>query len=299
MKTVKLDSINFEDRRFCISYPLRDEVLLASIRAVGLREPVMLLDAVPYIVVSGFKRIFAAMELGLAEIPALIVNIHEREAVLHSIHGNLGRGLNIVEKAHSVEKMRYYGFAESEIYETMTLLGLDPHQKVLERLVAVATGDSVLKDFLLAKSFSMKNTESLIRFNVEEQVLLIDILRSFHTTDSLIREILEMLSLIKVKKGRIDFSAIADAANPQELKKRLKQLTNPILSSLEQRLKEAMARCSLPPNVDIKVDPFFEKRYIDVLIRAKSDKEVREALGKLGAVLDEGYIGSILELTKG
>jgi hypothetical protein len=299
MKTIKIDSIDVNDRRFCISYPLHDEVLLASIKKVGLLEPVMLLDTTPYIIIAGFKRIFAAIELGLTEIPAVTVSVDGKQALLHSIHGNIGRGLNIVEKSQSMERMPPFGFSEADIFEIMALLGLNPHQKVLERLIALSNGGTTLKDFILAKSLSMKNAESLIRFDAGERTQIIDILMPFHTTESFIREILELLSLLKVKKGSIDFSTIRDVSDTQDLKRRLKKLTSPILSSLEQRLSEAMLRCSLPPNLDIKVDPFFEKGYIDILIRAKSDKEVRDALEKLGVILDGGCIGSILELTKG
>ncbi len=299
MKTINIDDIDTTDMRFCISYPLRDEVLLASMERVGILEPVVLLGAPPYSIVSGFKRIFAAAKLRLTEVPALIVKVDEKQAVLHSIHSNLWRGLNIVEKAYAIERMGSLGLTEPELNEAMALLGLNPHQKLLEKLVAIAKGDSALKDFLLAKSLSMKNVESLIRFDAGERARIMGILISFHTTDSLIREILNLLSLVKVKRGSIDFSAIADVADPQELKKRLKELTNPILSSLTQALKEALARCSLPPGMDIKVDPFFEKRYIDILIRVKTEEEARDAIEKLGSSLDEGCIGSILELTKG
>jgi ParB-like chromosome segregation protein Spo0J len=299
MKTVNLDSIDINDRRFCVSYPLNDKALLASIEKVGVLEPVTLLDATPYIIIAGFKRVSVAIKLGLTGIPALTVSVDEQQALFHSIHGNLGRGMNIVERAQSIERMLNFRFSSTEIHEAMILLGLDPHQKVLERLVVLSNGEVALKDFVLAKSLSMKNVESLLWFDAGERARIISLLSSIRTTESFIREILELLSLIKVKKGRIDLPEIRGVSDPQELKKSLKKLTNPILSSLEQRLKEAMLRCSLPPNLDIKVDPFFEKGYIDILIRAKTDREVRDALEKLGVILDKGYIGSILELTKG
>jgi hypothetical protein len=299
METVNIDRININDRRFCISYPLRDEALLSSIKKVGLLEPVTVLDVTPHIVVAGFKRIYAAIEVGLTEIPALIVNISERQALLYSIHGNIWRGVNVVEKAHIIERMLHFGFSVADVYEAMVLLALDPHQKIIERLIALSNTGGVLKDFVLAKSLSMKNVESLMWFDAGERTQIISILTSIRTTESFMREILELLSLVKIKKGAIDFSAIEDLSDPQDLKKRLKKLTSPMLSSLEQKLREAMGRCSLPPNLDIKVDPFFEKGYIDILIRAKTDREVKDALEKLGVILDKGCIGSILELTKG
>ena len=124
----------------------------------------------------------------------------------------------------------------------------------------------------------MKSVESMMRFDTDERAHIIDILAPIHTTESLTREILEILNIIKIRTDNIDFDTI---------------------TSLEDRLKEIKLRCSLPPDIDIKVDPFFEKEYIDILIRAKTNEDIRDAIEKLGNILDNGYAGSIFELIKG
>jgi len=47
MKTIDIEQININDRRFSISYPMQDEILLASIKKVGIIQPVILLDTEP------------------------------------------------------------------------------------------------------------------------------------------------------------------------------------------------------------------------------------------------------------
>jgi hypothetical protein len=108
-----------------------------------------------------------------------------------------------------------------------------------------------------------------------------------------------MLHLIKIKKGRFVSGVLKYAGNAQELRVRLKKIIHPRLTSLEKKLETIRKASALPPALDIRVDPFFEKEYIDITIRAKSEKETRELLGKLEEVLQKGHIRSILELTKG
>ncbi len=299
MKTIDIDHINTNDRRFCISYPMQDDILLSSIKKIGIIQPIILLDTTPYMVVTGFKRILSAMQAGFTKIPSVIISVSEKDALLYVIHDNIKRGLNLVEKALGIERMLHTGFSSTEIYETMTLLSLDPHEKILERLTAVANMEDALKAFITVKNLTMKQVEMLIRFNAEERARIIGILNAIHTTESFVREVLELLNLVKIKRGSIDFDSIKNMPDAQELKKSLKKLTNPILVSLEDELKQIKLKCALPPDIDIKVDPFFEKGYIDMVIRAKTEDKAREAIEKLSSILNKGYIRNILELTKG
>ena len=298
MQTIPITLINISDKRFCISYPLEDGILLASIKKIGIIQPPILLAPTPYTIITGFKRLEAALSLGLTDISCIIVDIPGKDALLRAIHDNMGRALNIIEKANCIEKMLHMAFSAEEVYDVMTLLSLSRHEKITGRLRDIASSDETMKCFILNKALSMQNIETLLRFTSEEKDHIIKILTPLHTTESTVREILQMLHLIKVRKGAIDFPAITGTYDVYGLKARLKTLTYPILSSLEKGLKDIKIKCALPPNIDIKVDPFFEKEYIDILIRAKNPDETRAALLKLKEVFDAGYIRSMFGLAK-
>ncbi len=298
MQTIPITLINISDKRFCISYPLEDGILLASIKKIGIIQPPILLAPTPYTIITGFKRLEAALSLGLTDISCIIVDIPGKDALLRAIHDNMGRALNIIEKANCIEKMLHMAFSAEEVYDVMTLLSLSRHEKITGRLRDIASSDETMKCFILNKALSMQNIETLLRFTSEEKDHIIKILTPLHTTESTVREILQMLHLIKVRKGAIDFPAITGTYDVYGLKARLKTLTYPILSSLEKGLKDIKIKCALPPNIDIKVDPFFEKEYIDILIRAKNPDEIRAALLKLKEVFDAGYIRSMFGLAK-
>jgi hypothetical protein len=68
---------------------------------------------------------------------------------------------------------------------------------------------------------------------------------------------------------------------------------------MQEKLEVLRRGCALPPGVDIKVDPSFEKEYIDINIRARDIEDVEQALEKLRKTMEDGSLGSMLELTKG
>lgn len=299
MTDVPLSRIDFKDRRFCLSYPPGDENLLWSIASVGIVQPIVLLDRAPYIAVGGWRRLRCARELRLRKVPALIVDIDEKTALMRAIHDNLARGFNIVEKAAVVDAMDRSGFSRDEIFELMKHLGLNPHEKVLSILLGIASLDVPSRDFIFRKSLSLRNAESLLRFEEKERHRILTALTGLHLTESTLREILDMLQLVRIRKGALTGRDIPVMENLDMLRSRLKQKTRPILSSLAKKLKTIRGSMALPPGVDIRVDPFFEKEYIDIILRIGDEDDVDAALGKISELVAEGHVRRILELTKG
>lgn len=299
MNTLSIDHINANDQRFCITYPLEDALLYRSIQRIGIVQPVILLDASPFIVVTGFKRIEIAHKLGLKEIPYVAADITEREALLFAIHDNLQRGFNLIEKAHALERMLYIGFSREETFDMLNILGMNPHEKILKMLISLASVEDSLKHFIVSRNLSLKNVGYLMRFEVSERTSIIDLLSSLHVSESSIREILEILSLLKLKHDKLPFTKFPPASNSQDLIKNLKAIGYPILTSLHKQLQDIRHALALPPNIDIKVDPFFEKEYIDIGIRAKNKEDINQALEKLHRLTDDGILGRIFDLTKG
>ncbi|MBA4391364.1 MAG: hypothetical protein C0399_10555 [Syntrophus sp. (in: bacteria)] len=299
MDTIPLRQIDNRERKFCLSYPLNDKRLLASIEKVGVIEPLILLEGPGASLVTGFKRLESARQLNIKKVPVVRIQLSEKDALLFAIHNNLTRGFNIIEKALALEKMVNMGFPQEEIHDVMALFSLNPHEKVLRTFLSIASAEKPLKDFILDYGLSMKNIEYLLRFEKQEQKTVMRTLTSMRLTESYIREILEMLHLAKIKQGSFDKSILKDAENAEDLRTRLKKKIHPGLSSLENKLEQIRKIAALPPGIDIKVDPFFEKEYIDIVIRTKNEQDTKELIRKLNEVLEEGHIRSIFELTKG
>jgi len=262
-------------------------------------QPVILTGTPPYTIVTGFRRIEAALQLGWSDIPCFLEEIGDREALLHAIHDNLSRGLNIVEKGMALEKMVRKGFATSEVFATMHLLDLSPHEKVLHLLATLASSEDALKTFVVTREVSLRNIEYLLRFDGKGQRDIIGILSPFHVTESLLREVLQFINLLKVRGTLPAFDDLANLRDIDELRRKLKGVANPRLSAMELELADLKQKCALPPGLDIRVDPFFEKEYIDISIRARAPEDLKQAVDKLESILEASYIRSILGLTKG
>jgi hypothetical protein len=298
MDRIALKDIKLGDRRFAISYVLEDRILFDSVKAVGIIQPVVLLGGTMPVIVCGFKRIEAALKLGFETVPCFCLEVAGKDAMRLAIHDNLMRNLNTVEKAHIVERMEHFGFDPLEALQTMRLLGLQGHEKVRGVLMALADEGKEMKDFVVLRSPSLKSLGYLFRFKPKERPAILDTLKRVRTTESQLREILESMLLLTVRETPIDFGRLGDAETADDMRNMLKEATHPILTEKQRRLAALRTRYALPTSVDIRVDPFFEKEYIDITIRARHPEEVKEALNKLGAVADQGHVRSLLDLTK-
>jgi len=296
---VSLRTINMRDKGFCISYSPQDGALLSSIEKLGIIEPIVLLQSSPFCVICGFKRLQAAVKLGFKEVPARVMQPTPHDALLMAIHSNIGRGFNMVEKAQALSKMVEMGFQRDEVYETMALFSLSPHEKILANLLSIASAEEPLKRFIVEQALSMKTTEYMLWFDAQEKKRIVHALAPMHLTESYVREILELLHLMKIKKGKSVAGALKGATDAPDLRAKLKRKVRPMLTSLENRLEKIRKAAALPPGIDIRVDPFFEKEYIDIVARTKSEQETKEIIAKLDEVLKKGHIRSVLELTKG
>ena len=300
MKSFRLTGLNIHDRRFCVSYPTGNPLLLASIGKVGIIQPVILLGGPPFSIVTGFKRVDAAIRLGRHAVPAVIMpDLSDREAVLYAIHDNLVRDMNVVEKALALDRMLTMGFSTEELYQVMELFGLSPHDRVLKTFIAVAYAEEALKSFIVSRNLSVNNIVGLLRFDVSEREILLAAMSSVHTTEGYLRDILRMAAIMKLREGRLDADALTGIEDADDLRKRLKRRIHPMLSSLEERWIGLRRGASLPPFTDIKIDPFFEKEYIDITIKAGAVEDVERALERLRRALEDGTLGSMLELAKG
>jgi ParB family chromosome partitioning protein len=164
------------------------EELAASIRERGVIQPVLarpiprVADA--YEIIAGERRWRAAQRAGLHEIPILILEAGDREALEIAIVENVQRAdLNPLEEANGYQQLaadygyahadiaRIVGKSRSHIANTMRLTHLPEHSKALlasgaisaghaRALLAVADPDA-LADRIVAKGLTVRDVERL------------------------------------------------------------------------------------------------------------------------------------------
>jgi hypothetical protein len=299
MEQVSVASIDYNDRTFCVSYPILDDRLTASIKQFGILSPLILLEPAPYRVVTGFRRLEAARYLGISEVPCLIETMDEQEALLLAINDNMFRPLNVVEKAFCVEKITSATLENDKFEAIMRTMGLPSNEKMIRLFLALAQSDEALRTSAAKYNLGTHEVALLLALPSEERSPLLATLAGTHLTSSLLREIVELSRLLFVKRGSIPFEDLQGLVSGDELKASLKRKAYPLLTQMEDRLKAIKDEMRLPPRIGIAVDPYFEKSNIDIRITARNEGEVQESIKKLQLVTDDGQIRSIFDLISG
>lgn len=299
MERISLDSIAYHDRTFCVSYPLLDDRLIASIRQFGVLSPLIVLGPAPFRIITGFKRLEAARHLGLREMPCFTVALDEGEAVLLAINDNIVRTLNVVEKALCVEKMMGARIQGHEVEAVMGALGLQSHEKMISLLLALARSDEVLKAFAASHNLGTHEVGLLLTLPPEIRSRFVSLLAPIHLTAGMVREIVEFSRLLSIKGIDIPLIDLEGCTSGDAVKETLKGRAYPLLTDLQERLNEIKGSMRLPPQISIAADPYFEKSGVDIRIRARNEGDLRESIKKLQVVADSGQVRSIFDLISG
>jgi hypothetical protein len=297
MNMIKIAQLAETDKGNCISYPLHDDQLLNSIRQFGILSPVLLVERNGPVVVAGFKRIRAALEAGFENIPCTVLDIDDQTALLTAVCDNLARPLNSVEKARSVRKMADAGLSRDTIMAVMKRMGLPQTDKMIRNLSLADQFHHRLLSFIVSQGLPISAVEQLLLFDDGERIEIIEFLEGLAVTVSHIREILQLLMLLKVKQGGLELNELHKAHGVDQLRNNLKRKLNPILTSIEERYAGLRKTFTLPPHISVRTDPYFEREAIDIQIKARTAEEIAEATEKLNELLERGVFRSIFELT--
>jgi ParB family chromosome partitioning protein len=296
MERVSVDRIDCDDRTFCISYPIPDDRLIASIRQFGILSPLILLAPAPFRIVTGFRRLEAALQLGISEVPCITEEMDQGKAVLLAINDNIMRPLNVVEKAFCVEKMTRAGLEKEEFDAMMRTIGLQSHEKMVTIFLALAKSDEALKAFAAQHNLATHELTLMLSFPPETRSRLIAALSSLHLTAGTLREIIELARLVFIKGGSIPFDDLEGLSIGDEVRAILKCEAYPLLSKMEERLKAIKGGMHLPPGISVATDPGFERSNIEIRFTARNEGEVQGSIDKLQQITDNGDIRSIFDL---
>ncbi len=274
-RSIPIEEIDLEDHTFVISFGFDLTPLKASIDLLGIINPPTLRQKDPrsYQVVTGYKRLLCARELGLARVSCLILPplIDDLCALMIVLHENLcGRGLNLVEKAHLTLRFLDYLPEEEVLKGILPALGFKPHPRNLEFLRTVAFLELPLKEALAQGRLNENIVPDLLQLSEEERQAVFELFKKISPSYSRQREILEMLrDLAQIEGHPVHEIITSPEANqilisdlsPKERGERffywLKRRRYPRLSELEERFMDFCRRLK-SPGIRIKPPPAFE-----------------------------------------
>lgn len=126
LEMVPVDQIGLEDETYRFRASLRTGPLVTSIEESGIQIPVVLRKRKQgqrkYQIISGFRRITAAVEAELEEVPALIREMTDEEAFAASVLENTSRKTySDVDRGYVILAYKKRGYSSHNIGEVMGL----------------------------------------------------------------------------------------------------------------------------------------------------------------------------------
>ncbi len=303
-RNVPLSRIDLSDPTFSVNFLPDVERLRTSIREVGILQPVLLKEkADQYRVVSGFRRISVAQELGHEEIESRIFEREFGDLDLFSIslRENLtSRGFNAVEKAIAIEKLvdQFKVAPAVVIRDFLPLFGLETNEKILKTFLSLAGMEEEVKRYVLKEEVSRSNIRRLAAFSAEDRREAMRLLTSLKLGENSLREILTLLGEIG-KRDRLGVKEIlhlreieAVVSHPEltstqkteRVKRVLVHLRYPRMSRLEEQFERRKKDLNLPPGVSVHPPPFFEGKGLRIGFEFQSIEQYRSILSFLSSL---------------
>lgn len=143
--------------------------LAGSIKENGMMQPLTVIKKQKeYVLITGERRLRAALELGMKKVPCLVVTASGEEAAVMALLENTHRKpLHFLEEAQSIEQLLYHrnltpeevamklGISGTLLWEKLELLTLTPWQR--ERIQSANLTEAHAKAFLKIGNEELRN----------------------------------------------------------------------------------------------------------------------------------------------
>jgi hypothetical protein len=301
---VALGEIDFEDETFRVSEDLDPAGMKASLQAIGLINPVVLLEnqcASRYAIVCGFRRLRGLRRLGIDQASARCLQTAEHNTLgvfLQAVWDNLShRRLCPLEVARILFTLAHQCGVEKGdlVARFLPLFGLSPHTNVLQAYLDLHRLHADLRRLVNAGHLTLASAERLARTTPEDQAGSARLLSKIRLSASLQREVLDLAddlaALTRSKLGEIlnqpGILALADDARLSPFQKGeqihafLYRRRNPRISQVRETFRAEKAGLNLPGTVRLSPDPFFESPRLRVEFDVDSAQAFRETVGAL------------------
>lgn len=284
-----------------------DKALAESIAAIGIISPPVLADTGDSLdVASGFRRIAAAREAGLAEIPALVIDARDKDhtATLPIWLESLSHGQPLSEMERLTVASKASALACNQIAESLPLLSRLFGRKITPDVLGRLTGLSHLDaDVMLAIHEGKVSPGDLLQLSAHPGIDTEDaarLLAGSGLSRSGRREAVRgMLSMADY--GKDLFAGFVNDYDPQKtpLDEALRNITHPRMNDDISLLKRAIAEIELPSTASVHLPENLEGNSFTVEIKVRDGNDLRISLARLHGALEEGLVERMLEALQG
>jgi|Deesub1362B_J571_1020462.scaffolds.fasta_scaffold00006_99 hypothetical protein len=298
--TISLNDPCFQDESFRFSYVFDGQDLKESLLLTGLIYPPWGIGQKgQFLLVSGWKRVLTARELGWKTIPVLVAEETDREKIWQRLilENKAHRQLSLVDKAFIIKKMVQMGISKEKVVkEGCSWLDIPPRIDWVKVYIQIAELDFETLQLIYDKRLPEFIVRFLFGYTTEERLLLLPWLRRL--SQSKIKEVLESLKEMALRDHLQPEQIVADfkkSCPPEEMAGHISQVAEKFRIYLQEKrfphycqtmsqFKSILTEIGWPQEIKITPFPYFEKDEFQVSFSFSKESEFRDKVIKLFAL---------------
>ncbi len=311
-RTIPIKALALDPAPYQITTRRSVEDLIASIKAVGLLQPIIVARQGPEcVVLAGHRRVKACAFLGHDSITAGVVpeTASRVEKAMIAVADNCSqRRLNLVEQARAVGVLSEALGGEDRLEDLAAGAGLPVNAEMIAKLKKVARMAPALQEALMAGAISLPIALRLYETDEATAVLLADLFTKMGIGLNRQRQILTWADEISKRDGVAvaDILARVNAYGKDGIKNAkdkgawtraiiegIRVMRYPSMVAAEKRFRQLLGKLKLPEGMRIDPPPYFEGNDYKVIltVRRKEDLErLGSDLQKLAAMKETAKI---------
>lgn len=301
--TIFLDIKEFDKKHgpFCMSYSFDLEIIISSIKAVGLvNKPYIRRNNDGFIdIVTGYRRILALEALGWEKVPCIELDdpkLSDVDLLMLNLYDNICiRKFNDVEKSMILNRL-LVSFSIDDIYKQyMSLLNISNRREV-DILLKIEELNDHIKEIIAAEILSMRTIESILEMEESSRDVIVKWISNLKLNINQQSLLIEYINDISCKEGKGTQELLSEEVfiglitedgqnTPQKAKRFIDQLRArrfPILTKNEKTFARQISDLDLPKGVRIKHSPFFEGPDYLLEVSFKDGERLTKIIEELG-----------------
>jgi len=273
---------------------------LPAIADHGILHPPLLLEVTDgrKVVLSGRRRVVAAVHLGMATIPALVLPAPTpmaRRLELLAAHARIGSELSVIEQAILLDKASQW-LSEQECLALLAILGHNrPGQQLIRDLVALLTLEPAVILGLHQGTVHPKTGRKLARLQPADQEVIVRLITELRLGGSKQQKLLDLASELIMRRRQPlaeilrEMAPEGDRGNiPQQATALLQWLQaecTPRSHAAEREFRAFCRRLRLPAGIRLRHTPAFEDDRLFLEIEFPDRRQLEEVWPEMRQLL--------------
>jgi len=312
---ILLNDLDLNDRLTDFSLDGCPEKLMNSVKEVGIRHPISICSTTkPYKIISGHKRVQAAIKAGLTSIPAFLAPDMKDALVLNLKENFALRHYSDIEKGCILNKLVKEGIAEDIIIDQyMPLLELERSKKIFQGLLSVDKILSGLQKLLHRANVPLKVFQVFFRWGNKDQEAVEKLFSITRPGANKWRDLLELIEEISRRDNISPEQVLSDPTTQETLADKnltppqkydrvhqaLQQKRYPVLSDLKKQVARALDEMKLDNKTRLKYQEAFESNEIKLELKFSNERELSQQVEKIFKALQSGSVEKLIKVITG